>query len=206
MRRIAITCISTWRPASTGRSANDEKAIERLPNYVKLRHFDDDGNLNMVVETPRGSAVKLKYEPKTKVFTVSRSLVLGLTYPFDWGFIPGTKAEDGDPLDALAVHDSSTYPGVVLPCRALGVVDVSQKGEKGREENPRLIVMPSWHERMGEFEKATGLPKRLREEIEQFFVSATFFTGKDPIIEGWRGPKAALGVVKQTMQGKQSGP
>ena len=108
-------------------------------------------------------------------------------------------------LHSLAVHDSSTYPGVVLPCRALGVVDVSQKGEKGREENPRLIVMPSWHERMGEFEKATGLPKRLREEIEQFFVSATFFTGKDPKIEGWRGPKAALGVVKQTMQGKRSG-
>ena len=48
-----------------------------MPNYVKLRTFDDDGNLNMVVETPRGSAVKLKYEPKTKVFTVSRSLVLG---------------------------------------------------------------------------------------------------------------------------------
>ncbi len=86
-----------------------------MPNFLKLRPFDDDGNLNMVVETPRGSTVKLKYEPKTKVFTVSRSLVLGLTYPFDWGFIPGTKAEDGDPLDALAVHDSSTYPGVVLP-------------------------------------------------------------------------------------------
>ena len=177
-----------------------------MPNYLKLRPFDDDGNLNMVVETPRGSAVKLKYEPKAKVFIVSRSLVLGLIYPFDWGFIPGTKSEDGDPLDALAVHDSSTYPGVVLPCRALGVVDVSQKGEKGREENPRLIVMPSWHERMGEFEKATGLPKRLREEIEQFFVSATFFTGKDAKIEGWRGPKAALGVVKQTMQGKRRGP
>jgi len=177
-----------------------------MPNYLKLRPFDDDGNLNMVVETPRGSAVKLKYEPKAKVFIVSRSLVLGLIYPFDWGFIPGTKSEDGDPLDALAVHDSSTYPGVVLPCRALGVVDVSQKGEKGREENPRLIVMPSWHERMGEFEKATGLPERLREEIEQFFLSATFFTGKDAKIEGWRGPKAALGVVKQTMQGKRRGP
>jgi inorganic pyrophosphatase len=177
-----------------------------MPDYVKLPSFDDDGNLNMVVETPRGSAVKLKYEPKAKVFIVSRSLVLGLIYPFDWGFIPGTKSDDGDPLDALAVHDSSTYPGVVLPCRALGVVDVSQKGEKGRQENPRLIVMPSWHERMGEFEKATGLPERLREEIEQFFVSATFFTGKDAKIEGWRGPKAALGVVKQTMQAKRRGP
>ena len=58
-------------------------------------------------------------------------------------------------------------------------------------------MMPSWHERMGEFEKATGLHKRLRDEIEQFLVSATFFTGKDPRIEGWSGPKAALHIVKE---------
>ena len=167
-----------------------------MPNYSKLRAFNDD-DFNMVVETPRGSTVKLRYEPKTKVFTVSRALTLGLSYPFDWGFIPDTSAEDGDPVDALAIHDSATFPGVVLPCRALGVVDVSQKGDNGREKNPRLILMPSWHERMGEFEKATGLPKRLREEIEQFFVSATFFTGKNPRIEGWRGPKAALHIVKK---------
>ena len=173
-----------------------------MPNYMKLPPFDDGGDLNMVVETPRGSAVKLRYEQKMKVFTVSRALTLGLSYPFDWGFIPGTKADDGDPVDALAVHDSATFPGVVLPCRALGVVDVSQKEEGKREQNPRLIVMPSWHERMGEFEKASGLPKRLREEIEQFFVSATFFTGKDPKIEGWRGPKAALAIVKQATVGK----
>jgi inorganic pyrophosphatase len=174
-----------------------------MPNYAKLSTFNEDGDLNMVVETPRGSTVKLRYDPKTKVFTVARALTLGLSYPFDWGFIPGTQAEDGDPVDALAVHDSATYPGVVLPCRALGVVEVSQKGKTGREQNPRLILMPSWHERMGEFEKATGLPKRLREEIGQFFVSATFFTGKDPRIEGWRGPKAALGIVRGSARGKK---
>jgi inorganic pyrophosphatase len=154
-----------------------------MPNYAKRPPFNDDGGLNMVVETPRGSAVKLQYLPGTKVFTVSRSLALGPAYPFDWGFIPGTVAEDEDPLDAMAVHDSSTYPGVVLPCRVLGVVDVRQKGENGREENPRLIVMPSWHERMGEFEKASGLPKRLREEIEEFFVSATFLPART---QRWR--------------------
>jgi inorganic pyrophosphatase len=114
-----------------------------MPNYSRLTAFDDDGDLNMVVETPRGSSLKLRYEPKTMVFTVSRALTLGLSYPFDWGFIPGTRAEDGDPADALAIHDSATFPGVVLPCRALGVVDVSQKADNGREYNPRLILMPS---------------------------------------------------------------
>jgi inorganic pyrophosphatase len=65
----------------------------------------------MIVETPRGSGVKFKYEPKLKVFAVGKALPLGLTYPFDWGFIPGTKGEDGDPLDALAIHDAASYPG-----------------------------------------------------------------------------------------------
>ena len=87
-----------------------------MPNYVKLPTFDDDGNLNMVVETPRGSAVKLKYEPKAKVFIVSRSLVLGLIYPFDWGFIPGTKSEDGDPLDGWRYTILRLTPGWC--CRA----------------------------------------------------------------------------------------
>src|SRR5437762_6487030 len=91
-----------------------------MRNYSKLRAFNDDDDFNMVVETPRGSTVKLRYEPKTKVFTVSRALSLGLSYPFDWGFIPGTKAEDGDPVDALAIHDSDVSrrgPGLPGPRR-----------------------------------------------------------------------------------------
>ena len=56
--------------------------------------------------------------------------------------------------------------------------------------------MPTWHDRLGELEKASGLPDRLKQEIEQFFVSATFFTGKDPRIEGWRGPKAAKKLIE----------
>ena len=150
----------------------------------------------MVVETPRGASVKLAYDPDLQAFSVRRALSLGVTYPFDWGFIPGTAAEDGDPVDALALHDSSTYPGVILSCRALAVVDVTQEGEHGRENNPRLILMPVWHDRLAEFEKATGLPQRLKEEIERFFVNATLFTGKDPRIEGWRGPEAAMELIQ----------
>jgi len=167
-----------------------------MTNLVKLDTYTADGDLQMVVETPPGATVKLTYDPKQKVFTVSRALALGVAYPFDWGFIPGTQCDDGDPLDALAIHDTGTYPGVVLCCKPLGVVDLIQKGNSGVEENPRLIVMPTWHERMGEFEKAIGLPDRLKQEIEQFFLSATFFTSKDAKVTGWRGPKAAMKLVE----------
>ncbi len=67
----------------------------------KLPARDDEGDVRVVVEAPRGSGLKLKYEPSLGAFEHGRMLPLGLTYPYDWGFVPGTKAEDGDPLDAL---------------------------------------------------------------------------------------------------------
>jgi len=89
----------------------------------KLEPFDGD-HIRMVVETPRGSVVKLAYDEEVGHFRISHGLALGVTYPFDWGFVPGTLADDGDPIDALAIHDAATYPGVIMTCKALGVVDV----------------------------------------------------------------------------------
>jgi inorganic pyrophosphatase len=168
-----------------------------MSNLMKIDAFSPDGELRMIVETPRGSAVKLKYEPGLKAFTISRAMPLGVTYPFDWGFIPGTEGEDGDPLDALAIHDSATYPGVILPCRVLGVINLTQNSKKGREANPRFILLPVWHDRFGELAKAAELPDRLKEEIEQFFLSADFFTAKAPAIDGWKGPKAAEKEIRR---------
>lgn len=162
-----------------------------------LKAVSEDDEIRMIVETPRGSTIKLKYEPGLGLFTVARALPLGTSYPFDWGFVPGTRSDDGDPLDALALHDAATYPGVMLPCRTLGVVDVEQRGKGGkREQNPRLILMPTWHDRPGELEKAKDLPDRLKAEIEQFFLNATFFTTKDARITGWRGPKSAMKTLR----------
>jgi inorganic pyrophosphatase len=168
-----------------------------MTTLTDLPAFGHDGTVQVVVESPKGAAIKLKYEPKLGAFSVARSLPLGLAYPFDWGFIPGTLGADGDPIDALVVHDVPTYPGVVLPCRPLGVVEVTQRGEAGdRQRNDRIIAMPIWHDRLGEFERATDLPLRLRKEIEAFFLETTFFTGKKPKIIGWRPPKHACSIVK----------
>ncbi|WP_246774062.1 inorganic diphosphatase [Bradyrhizobium diazoefficiens] len=63
----------------------------------------------------------------------------GLTYPYDWGFIPSTQAEDGDPLDVLIIHVSQTYPGVVLRCRPIGILEILQKRQLVRETNLRFL-------------------------------------------------------------------
>src|SRR6187431_1276403 len=64
--------------------------------------------------------------------TMAKPLMAGLAYPYDWGFIPSTKAEDGDPLDVLILHDAKTYPGVVLRCKPIGILEVEQSSRAKR--------------------------------------------------------------------------
>ncbi|WNG33489.1 inorganic diphosphatase [Archangium minus] len=157
------------------------------------------GAFHVVVESPQGATVKLKYEPELGAFTVSKPLVHGLRYPFDWGFVPSTLAPDGDPLDALVYWDQSTYPGVVLPCRALGVLKVDQKKKRGggRERNDRLLVVPIIAARAENLNSLKDLSRREREELEHFFTAAVAFADKDVRILGWEGPEAAERMVQE---------
>ena len=155
-----------------------------------LNPFDTKGRVQMVVETPRGSCIKYKLDEDRGVFTVSRSLAAGIAYPFDWGFVPGTRSEDGDPVDALCLHSHASFPGAVLPCRCLALVSVDQKGSKGRVGNPRLILAPAW-EGGDVLEIGTQLTERVKAELETFFLNATLFTDKDARIVGWQDDIAA---------------
>src|SRR5437773_2507037 len=103
-------------------------------DLTKLETYDEDGSLRVVVESPRGSALKLDFDPKLRLFTIARELPLGVAYPFDWGFIPGTRGDDSDPLDAMVLHHQPSYPGVVLPCRILGMVEIEQRAGNSKPE------------------------------------------------------------------------
>ena len=85
-----------------------------MTNLLKLPTWADKQHIYAVIETPRGSTCKLDFDPQLRAFTLAKPLMAGLAYPYDWGFIPSTKAEDGDPLDVLVIHNAQTYPGVVL--------------------------------------------------------------------------------------------
>ncbi len=169
--------------------------LHLLPAFIRGDAFQ------VVIESPRGSAVKLKYDPALEAMTLSRPLTLGLSYPFDWGFIPGTRASDGDPLDAMVLWDSASFPGVVIPCRALGVVKVDQRKQrgKGRERNDRVVAMPAKSPRGDHLRTVRDLPGRVRRELEEFFAQATTFEGKDIRILGWEGPRAAIRLIRQSV-------
>jgi inorganic pyrophosphatase len=152
-----------------------------------------------VVESPRGSKLKRKFETDLGIFTVSRPLVLGVSYPFDWGFVPSTKAEDGDPLDAMVLLDAPTYPGVVVACEPIGVVRVEQKKKtgRGRERNDRIIASPVQAPRFDGLRDGRKLPKRARDEIERFFLAAVTLEGKDVELLGWGTPREARALVER---------
>jgi inorganic pyrophosphatase len=163
-----------------------------------LGTFRKDGSLNVMVESPRGSSVKFKYDPEARVMTISRPLPEGLVYPYDWGFIPSTHAPDGDPIDAVIVWDGTSYPGVVIPCRVIGALKAEQtnRDTKRRERNDRIVALPVEAPRQAHIKSVFDLSQRERDELEQFFLHAVVFQGKNLELLGWEGQDEAAELVR----------
>ena len=166
--------------------------------------FAEDDVVHVVVEAPRGSVLKLKYEPKWNAMSVSRPLPLGIVFPCDWGFVPSTGGPDGDPLDAMLLWDVPAYPGVVVQCRAIGVLQVEQNRRNHdpseRIRNDRIIAIPLQARREQGIADVQEVPERVRRELEQFAVAATALEGKEVRIVGWGDANAALTLVRDSVR------
>jgi inorganic pyrophosphatase len=169
-------------------------------NLATISAFSGDDLLHVVVEAPRGSSLKLKYDPKREAMSISRPLPVGVTFPFDWGFVPSTKGADGDPLDAMLLWDVASYPGVVVTCRAIGVLYVEQNRKSGdpskRIHNDRILAIPVEARREHMLTDVDALPARVRQELEQFTRAATALEGKDVRVVGWGHAADALKLVR----------
>lgn len=166
-----------------------------MPNLVELPSWDEQGRLRVIVETPRGSAFKVRYDAASQAFTFQRPL-RDLTYPHDWGFVPGTTAEDGDPLDALVLHEDTTWPGIVVPCEPLAVLRIRDRksGADHAVQNDRVIAVPSVT-RPGSDGPPWGEEKR--RVLEEFFRAAGEQNGKRVELLGWGDADEARGVIQR---------
>src|SRR5205807_5416642 len=117
--------------------------------------------------------------------------------PYDWGFIPSTRAEDGDPLDVLVIHDAATYPGLILRCKPIGVLEVLQIKKSGKERNDRIFAVPDRSPFEGDLQDVRRLPPRAVEELEKFFEATDALQDKKLEFLGWHGPAHAIKTIKR---------
>ena len=168
-----------------------------MTNLLKLPTWADDQHIFAVIETPRGSSCKLDFDPELRAFGLAKPLMAGLTYPYDWGFIPSTKAEDGDPLDVLVIHDAKTYPGVVMRCRPVGILKIEQKSKGKKRRNDRIFAVPDRSPLETDLKDIRHLPARAHDELEKFFRATDALEAKELDFLDWRGPGPAIKAIKR---------
>ncbi len=150
-----------------------------------------------MIETPQGSHHKYKFDSDLGVFRVNIILPAGMSFPYDFGFLPSTRGEDGDPLDVLVLMDAPASMGCVVACQVAGVIEARQREKNGRVvENSRLIAVPAETIRYADVQSITDLSSQLLNEIEQFFVQYTSLRGKQFRPRRRLGPKAAIALIQ----------
>ncbi|MGK6310449.1 inorganic diphosphatase [Variovorax sp. DT-64] len=144
-----------------------------MPNATPLHRLalrDAHGDFRVVIEANQGSRNKLKYDPERAMMELHHVLPLGVSFPYDFGFLPSTRGADGDPLDALVLMDESVPPGAVVPCRLVGVIEAEQKKKKGRtERNDRFLMVASSSHRFRQCKDLADIANDVLEEVERFF-------------------------------------
>ena len=149
----------------------------------------------MVIETPKGSPNKLAFEPRYGTFVLKGVLPVGAAFPFDFGFVPSTRGEDGDPLDVLVLMDAPVFPGCIVPSRLIGVIEAEQTEAGETERNDRLLAVAANSATHRSIHELGDLSEDLVAQIEHFFVSYNEMKGKRFEIKGKAGQKRALKLV-----------
>lgn len=131
----------------------------------------DKENLNVIIETPKGSRIKYAYDPDFNVMKIRHELPEGYSFPVHFGFVPGTKAEDGDPLDALVILHSTAISGCLVTSRILGAMIAEQTKDGKTVQNDRILTVPAGIKAYEHIQAMDDLDKNFLEELSSFFVS-----------------------------------
>ena len=174
---------------------------KKTSDPTRLNPFDGKkpGVVIAVIETPGGSRNKFKYDEKLGFYSLSGVLPEGMVFPHAFGFVPGTRAADGDPEDILILMDEPTFTGCVVPTRLIGVMEAEQTEEGKTERNDRLIAVAAHSRDYSEVKGLGDLNSNMLKEIEQFFITYNKEKGKKFKVLRMRGPGQALKMVKKSL-------
>lgn len=169
---------------------------------TRLKPFDsgNKGLLRVVIETPKGSRNKFAFNPKMEVFELKKVLPAGMEFPYDFGFVPSTEADDGDPIDVLVLMDEPAFPGCVLMCRPIGVIEGEEGDKKNKERNDRIVAVQKDAHSWADIRTVEDLGKKFTEELEEFFVNYHKLSGKQYRVLGLKGPDRVRKLVKSGRQ------
>jgi inorganic pyrophosphatase len=162
-----------------------------------MSQLQPPNTIDVVVEIPRGSRNKYEMDHSTGVIRLDRRLFSATVYPADYGFVPDTLAEDGDPLDALVLLDDPTFPGCWVTARPVGILWMVD--EKGKDA--KIICVPHEEPRWERVDDVDGLPSQLKAEIEHFFeVYKDLEPNKRSLTHGYEGRDAAWAEIESSRE------
>jgi inorganic pyrophosphatase len=155
------------------------------------------GILNVIIETPKGSRNKYAFNKNMYIFTLKGVLPVGSNFPFDFGFLPSTLGEDGDPLDIMILMDEPAFPGCLIPSRLLGVIEAEQTENNKIIRNDRLIAVADKSRLHKDIRSLKDINRSLLLEIEHFFVSYNRMRGFEFKILGEDGQEKAMSLIEK---------
>ena len=169
-----------------------------LANPIRLKPLEKrEGMLQVIIETPKGSRNKFAFDPEQRVFSLKKVLPAGMTFPYDFGFLPQTLAPDGDPLDVLLLMDEPAYPGVVVRSRLIGVIEGEQVEGKKKNRNDRLLAVAEANHLYANIRRWQDLPRTFMNELEEFFVNYHRLEGKEYRLLGCKNSTLGKHLIKQ---------
>ena len=161
----------------------------------------ESGDLNVIIETPQGSRNKYKWDDKRRLFTLDGVMPAGSVFPYDFGFAPSTKGEDGDPLDVLVIMDAPAFTGCLVVARLIGVIEAEQTERDGvTQRNDRFIAVAAKSHNQRDITALDQLNASLVEEIEHYFIAYNEVRGKEFKPLARSGPARAKELVQEGAQ------
>ena len=185
------------------KTQDKEPMKRKTAGTTKRRAGSKPVTISVTIETRRGSRNKLKYEPAKKMYSLSKILPEGMVFPYDFGFVPGTQAEDGDPLDVLVLTDEPLFPGCLVDCTLVGVIELAQEESGSRERNDRLIAVARASLLYADVKDLADLNGVVLKQVEEFFVNYQRVRDIKVAILGQHGPDRATEILRRSRRQKR---